>query len=129
VQKALGDLVFVELPEGGTPVTAAEKFGSVESVKAVSDIISPVSGEVLEFNAALTEAPETVSQASHPCSRLLIIVHVCWDDASCFSWLWQVNSDPYEAGWLIKVKLSDKSEVDKLMGHEKYAEFQDSDHH
>ena len=46
-----------------------------------------------------------------------------------FFWLWQVNSDPYEAGWLIKVKLSDKSEVDKLMGHEKYAEFQDSDHH
>ena len=60
MQKALGDLVFVELPEGGSPVTAAEKFGSVESVKAVSDIISPVSGEVIETNSTLADAPETV---------------------------------------------------------------------
>ncbi|XP_024356663.1 uncharacterized protein [Physcomitrium patens] len=94
-QKALGDLVFIELPEGGSAVTAKTRFGLVESVKAVSEVYSPVSGEVVETNSSLSETPETV------------------------------NSSPYDEGWLIKVKLSDKSELENLMNKEKYAEHQD----
>lgn len=60
-QKALGDLVFIELPEGGSAVTAKTRFGLVESVKAVSEVYSPVSGEVVETNSSLSETPETVS--------------------------------------------------------------------
>lgn len=97
-QKALGDLVFVELPDMGTPVTGKEKFGSVESVKAVSEIYSPISGEVVETNSSLSDAPETV------------------------------NASPYEDGWLIKVKLTDKSDLNNLMNAEKYSVFQDSAH-
>ncbi|KAG0563994.1 hypothetical protein KC19_8G074300 [Ceratodon purpureus] len=91
-QMLLGELVFVELPDTGTSVTGAEKFGSVESVKAVSDIYSPISGEVVEINSTLSDSPETI------------------------------NSSPYDEGWLIKVKLSDKSQLKKLMDNKNYSE-------
>ena len=84
-QDALGELVHFEAPEPGATVTAGESYGEVESVKAVSDLISPLSGEVLEVNAAVVDAPETV------------------------------NEDPYVAGWLIRIRLSEPSEVDGLL--------------
>jgi glycine cleavage system H protein len=84
-QHELGDVVFVELPAAGTKVTAGKTFGSVESVKAVSEIYAPVSGEITEVNAELHDKPETI------------------------------NSDPHGAGWLIKVKLANLSEVNSLM--------------
>jgi glycine cleavage system H protein len=84
-QHELGDVVFVELPAAGTKVTAGKTFGSVESVKAVSEIYAPVSGEITEVNAELHDKPETI------------------------------NSDPHGAGWLIKVKLGDPAEVNSLM--------------
>lgn len=83
-QHELGNVVYVDMPDEGDEVTAGEDFGAVESVKAASDLISPVSGEVVEVNEALTDSPELV------------------------------NSDPY-ANWIIKVKLSDPSEVESLM--------------
>jgi glycine cleavage system H protein len=84
-QHELGDVVFVEVPAAGTKVTAGKTFGSVESVKAVSDIYAPVSGEVTEPNAALTNTPDLI------------------------------NTDPHGAGWLIKIKLSNPAEVNALM--------------
>jgi glycine cleavage system H protein len=84
-QHELGDVVFVELPTAGTKVTAGKTFGTVESVKAVSEIYAPVSGEVIEANAELPNKPETI------------------------------NSDPHGAGWLIKVKLANPAEVNSLM--------------
>jgi len=92
-QEALGDVVFVELPEEGDEVTADESFGTVESVKAVSDIFSPVSGKVVEINEALLDAPETI------------------------------NSDAYGAGWMIVVELDDASELDGLLSAEEYEAF------
>ncbi len=89
-QGELGDIVYVELPEVGTEVTIEESFGSIEAVKAVSDLISPVSGEVVEINENLDEAPETV------------------------------NSDPYGEGWMIKIKISDSKEIDGLLTSEQY---------
>jgi len=89
-QKELGDVVFVELPKLGDHVAAAESFGTVESVKAVSEIYSPVSGEVTAVNAKLQNNPE------------------------------MVNSDPHGAAWLIRVQLADRSEVDKLMTADQY---------
>ncbi|MEW5774716.1 MAG: glycine cleavage system protein GcvH [Thermodesulfobacteriota bacterium] len=79
-QEQLGDLTYVELPEAGTTVSAGQEMGSVESVKAASELYSPVSGEVLEANAELASAPELI------------------------------NQDPYGAGWMIKVKLSAEPE-------------------
>lgn len=84
-QAALGDVVFVETPEVGSSVTAGEEAGVVESVKAASDIFSPISGEVIAVNDALEEAPETV------------------------------NSSPYDDGWFFKVKPSDLAELDDAM--------------
>src|SRR6266576_1592325 len=89
-QKELGDVVFVELPAVGTELELGDEFGSIESVKAVSELFSPVSGEVVEINEALTEKPELV------------------------------NTDPYGDGWMIKVKLSAADEVDELMSAEDY---------
>ena len=83
-QHELGNVVYVDMPDEGDDVTAGEDFGAVESVKAASDLISPVSGEVVEVNSALADSPELV------------------------------NSDPY-GNWIIKVKLSDPSEVENLM--------------
>ena len=92
-QDALGDVVFVELPEVGASVSANEQFGTVESVKAVSELYAPVSGEVVEINEALADAPEIV------------------------------NGEPHDGGWMIKVKLSDASELDQLMSAGDYADF------
>lgn len=91
-QSELGDIVFVELPEVGDEITADEPFGSVESVKTVSELYAPVSGKVIEINENLDDAPELV------------------------------NESPYEKAWMIVVELSDESELDNLMTAEKYQE-------
>lgn len=92
-QKELGDIVFVELPEVGSEVTAMEPLGVVESVKTVSDIYSPVSGKVLEINDELESIPELV------------------------------NSSPYEKGWMIVVKMNDKKELKELLSAEMYTKY------
>jgi glycine cleavage system H protein len=84
-QDALGEVVFIDPPEVGTRVTKDEPYAEVESVKAVSDVIAPLSGEIVEVNTALADKPETI------------------------------NDDPYGDGWLVRVKLSDESEKDALM--------------
>lgn len=89
-QEQLGDVVFVELPKVGARVTAAKTFGVVESVKAVSDLFAPLSGEIVEVNGELPKKPETV------------------------------NTDPYGQGWMIVVKLSNPAEADGLMSAEAY---------
>lgn len=91
-QEALGDVVYVETPEVGAAVNAGEEAGVVESVKAASDIFSPVTGKVVAVNAALEEEPETV------------------------------NSSPYDDGWFFKVKASDLSELDDALTAEQYQE-------
>lgn len=91
-QDELGDLVFVDLPNVGRTLGAGESFGSVESVKTVSDLYAPVAGEVVEVNAAVVEKPELV------------------------------NSDPYGEGWLIRLRLSDPSAVDALLDAKAYEE-------
>ena len=85
-QHELGDIVFVDLPKVGAPVTKGQTFGSVESVKAVSDIYAPVSGEVIEVNERCSEDPE------------------------------KLNEDPHGAAWLIKVKLADAGEAKDFFG-------------
>ena len=89
-QEALGDVVYVELPEVGSTVTMGEEAGVVESVKAASDIFSPVSGEVIEINEALEDAPETV------------------------------NSSPYDDGWFFRVKPDSELELDNALDVETY---------
>ena len=92
-QDSLGDVVFAELPEVGTVLAAGKPFGVVESVKAVSDIYSPVSGEVVEINEELPDAPEVI------------------------------NTSPYEDGWMVKIKLADTAELDDLMDADDYQSF------
>jgi glycine cleavage system H protein len=92
-QKELGDVVFVELPPVGTQLELGDEMGSIESVKAVSELFAPVSGEVVEINESLAEKPELV------------------------------NTDPYGDGWMIKVKLSAPDEVDELMSAEDYEDY------
>ncbi len=94
-QAALGDMVFIELPETGTSYKQGEACAVVESVKAASDIYAPVSGEVIEANPALEDTPELV------------------------------NTDPYVDGWLFKIKLSDPGELGGLHDAEAYASLQD----
>jgi len=89
-QKELGDVVYVELPKLGDRLTVSESFGTIESVKAVSEIYSPVSGEVSAINSKLENNPELV------------------------------NSDPQGAAWLIRVQLADRREIDKLMTADQY---------
>ena len=89
-QDALGEVVFFDPPEVGATVTAGDPYAEVESVKAVSDVIAPLSGEILEVNAALGDAPE------------------------------HINSDPYGDGWLVKIKLSDPSETESLLDQATY---------
>ena len=89
-QEALGDVVFVELPEVGTTLAAAEEAGVVESVKAASDVYAPVTGEVIAINELLEDEPETV------------------------------NSDPYNGGWFYKLQPSDTAELDALLSAEDY---------
>jgi glycine cleavage system H protein len=90
-QEALGDVVFVELPEVGDRLAAADEAGVVESVKAASDVYAPVAGEVIATNALLEDAPETV------------------------------NSDPYNDGWFYTLQPADTSELDRLLSAEDYA--------
>jgi len=89
-QRELGDVVYVELPAVGEQLVAGKVMGSVESVKAVSDIYSPVSGEVIEVNSALVDAPE------------------------------KLNEDPHGEAWLVKVRLQDPKELDQLLTAEQY---------
>ena len=89
-QDALGEVVFYEPPEVGSAVTKDQPYTEVESVKAVSDVYAPLSGEVIEVNGKVAESPELV------------------------------NEDPYDGGWMVKVKLSDPSERDKLLSASDY---------
>ncbi|MEA3362044.1 MAG: glycine cleavage system protein GcvH [Thermodesulfobacteriota bacterium] len=96
-QDQLGDIVFVELPEVGDTLEVGKTFGVVESVKAVSDVYAPVSGEVVAVNEELPDEPEAV------------------------------NNSPYEDGWMIKIKLSDPADLDQLMDVSAYQEFVEKD--
>ena len=98
-QELLGDLVFVELPEVGTSFDAGDECAVVESVKAASDVYSPLGGEVTEANELLADAPETI------------------------------NGDAYEEGWIFKLKLSDADELEGLMDAEAYAEHCENEDH
>lgn len=90
-QESLGDITFVEFPGVGESFTAGDTFGVVESVKAASDLYMPVDAEIIEVNEAVDASPELL------------------------------NSDPYEGGWLLKIKLTDAAQVAGLMNHEAYA--------
>jgi glycine cleavage system H protein len=92
-QKELGDIVYVELPKPGTKFNSGESFGSVESVKAVSELFIPVGGEVVEINEDLGAAPE------------------------------KINEDPYGAGWLIRIRVLNEDETSELMSAEEYDEY------
>jgi len=96
-QEQLGDVVYVELPKPGEEFAAHESFGSVESVKAVSEIFTPVSGEVAEVNESLSDEPE------------------------------KVNKDPYNDGWMIKMKMRSPGEVDSLLTAAEYEDFTKAD--
>jgi glycine cleavage system H protein len=89
-QDALGEIVFFEPPSPGTQITQDEPYTEVESVKAVSDVIAPISGEILEVNGGLVDSPEAL------------------------------NEDPYGAGWIVKVRISDPGEQDALMDQAAY---------
>jgi glycine cleavage system H protein len=89
-QDALGEIVHYEPPEAGSSVARDESYGEVESVKAVSEVVAPLSGEVVEVNEKVVEAPETI------------------------------NDDPYGEGWLIRIRLSDPTEVDSLLDPDAY---------
>lgn len=89
-QDALGDLVYVELPEVGDTVAASDEAGVVESVKAASDIYAPVSGEIIAINEALTDSPEII------------------------------NGDPYHDGWMYRIRMSDAAELEDLLSAEDY---------
>ena len=89
-QKELGDIVYVDLPKVGTVVAKGKTMGSVESVKAVSDVYAPVSGEVAEINETLADSPE------------------------------KLNEDPHESAWLVKIKLSAPEEIKQLLSAEEY---------
>lgn len=89
-QSELGDIVYVDLPEVGVQVKQGESFGTIEAVKAVSDLYAPLSGEVVEVNSSLDQTPEVI------------------------------NEDPYGKGWMIKVKISDAGEIDALLDKAAY---------
>jgi glycine cleavage system H protein len=89
-QSELGDIVFLELPQVGSKITKGDSFGTIEAVKAVSDLFAPVSGEVTEVNEALSTTPELINQS------------------------------PYDKGWMIKVRISDESEQATLLTAEAY---------
>jgi glycine cleavage system H protein len=91
-QDQLGEVVFFDLPEVGKSVRMGDPYAEVESVKAVSDVIAPLSGEIVEVNETLSNGPEAI------------------------------NDDPYDGGWMVKVRLSDPSEVDSLMDAAAYQE-------
>lgn len=90
-QEALGELVYVELPESGSKLAAGKPFGVVESTKAASDVYSPVDGEVVEANAALADAPQSV------------------------------NESPFDAGWLVRIRIADPKQLDAMLSAADYA--------
>jgi len=92
-QSELGDIVFVELPNVGTKIQAGMPFGTVESIKTVSDLVAPISGEVIEVNSDLNETPELV------------------------------NEDPYQRGWMLVIEMSNRSELDQLKNADEYEDF------
>ena len=92
-QSQLGDIVFVEMPELSTSLTASESFGAIEAVKTVADLFAPVSGEVIEINENLDSSPELV------------------------------NSDPYTEGWIVKLKIDNNDEINELMNYDEYHEY------
>lgn len=92
-QHSLGDVVYIDMPRAGDKFATHESFGSVESVKAVSEIFTPVGGEVAEVNEGLNDTPEAV------------------------------NNDPYEAGWMVKVKMDNPGEADAMMSAAEYEEY------
>ena len=92
-QNSLGDVVYVELPKAGDEFAANESFGSVESVKAVSEVFTPIAGTVVKINEALADEPESV------------------------------NSDPYGGGWMIRLKMANPGEVDSLLTAAEYEDF------
>lgn len=96
-QEALGDVVFVELPEVGRELEAGEEFGVIESVKAASDLYAPLAGEIVEVNESLEDAPETV------------------------------NDSPYENGWIAKLKLADATALDGLLDADAYAQLAEAE--
>jgi glycine cleavage system H protein len=96
-QKELGDVVFVELPQVGSQLEHADELGSIESVKAVSELFAPVSGEVIEVNELLRDKPELV------------------------------NTDPYGDGWMIRIRLSNPEEFEELMTAEEYEEYTEAE--
>jgi glycine cleavage system H protein len=98
-QDLMGDMVFVDLPTAGTQVTSGKECGVVESVKAASDVYAPVSGEIVEANAALADSPETV------------------------------NKDPYGSGWMFRLKPANKAEVDALLDAKAYEALVASEKH
>ena len=98
-QHQLTDVVFVELPEAGKKVEKMKNLCTVESVKSVSDVFSPVTGEVIEVNNELENKPE------------------------------MINQDPYGEGWIVKIKLADNAEIDKLLSAEEYKKFTSESEH
>ena len=92
-QSQLGDIVFVEMPELSTNLTASESFGAIEAVKTVADLFARVSGEVIEINENLDSSPDLV------------------------------NSDPYNEGWIVKLKIDNSDEINELMNYDEYKEF------
>ncbi len=92
-QSELGDIVYIELPQAGVNVQKGGVFGTIESIKAVSDLVAPVSGEIVEVNEELPETPE------------------------------RVNESPYNAGWMVIIKMDDPSEVNDLMSSDEYEVF------
>ncbi|PKQ17276.1 MAG: glycine cleavage system protein H [Actinobacteria bacterium HGW-Actinobacteria-7] len=92
-QDQLGEVVYIELPESGDAIVAGDTFGEIESVKSVSELYAPVTGEIIEVNDALGDSPETV------------------------------NSDPHGEGWMLKIRVADSAQVDDLMSSEEYDAF------
>ena len=92
-QSQLGDIVFVEMPQVSTNIAASESFGAIEAVKTVADLFAPVSGEVIEINENLDSSPDLV------------------------------NSDPYNEGWIVKLKIDNSDEINELMNYDEYHEY------
>ena len=92
-QSQLGDIVFIEMPELSSKLTASESFGAIEAVKTVADLFAPASGEVIEINEDLDSNPDLV------------------------------NSDPYNEGWIVKLKIDNNDEINELMNYDEYQEF------
>ena len=92
-QSQLGDIVFVEMPELSSKLTASESFGAIEAVKTVADLFAPVSGKVIEINENLDMSPDLI------------------------------NSDPYNKGWIVKLKIDNNDEINQLMNYDEYQEF------